>query len=121
MDDVREITPEELEGVLPALVTLPGTGRAAVRRQVSGFLTYLRQTDLRWRGFRRGDAATPSGLLLALLLPGRTAIVMTPSPEVRGIEAASQTRVIEAGLEALRHEGLHYAQVLLEPDYIIGI
>jgi ribosomal protein S18 acetylase RimI-like enzyme len=98
------------------LLATPGSGRAADARQVRGFCEYLAQGPVRWEGWRFGQRNTPSALFFALLLPGRTAIVMIPSPGEHGIEPGEQLQITQTGLARLGERDLHYAQALIEPE-----
>jgi GNAT superfamily N-acetyltransferase len=115
MTDLAALEPADLDAVLPALLAAPGLPRAG-SGQIDGFYDYLAEGALTWKGLRVGPRHAPRGVFLAILLPGRTAIVMVPTPGQHGIDFDDQVRVTMAGLEALGRLRLHYAQVLLEMD-----
>lgn len=107
------------ERTLPALLEqlLAGPGAAAASPgQVQSFLHYLSAGRIRTIGrqVRRGSAL--GGAWLALLLPGRVAMVMLPSSRRSGLDAADQRAAVAAGVEALSDQGLYFAQALLESD-----
>jgi GNAT superfamily N-acetyltransferase len=106
----------DLRAVLPVLLAEPGSGVRAGQQPVRGFLEYLKQTGIEWEGVRCGPRECPSAVLLALVLPGRTGIVMIPSPGEHGIERPDQLRATEAGMARLSRRELHYVQALLEPQ-----
>ena len=54
--------------------------------------------------------------LFALLLPGRTAIVMLPAAGARTFERLDQRQLMDAGLDHLRSRQLYYVQALVEPE-----
>jgi len=112
---VEPLLPSELEQTLPVLLASAVSGRLAGAEQVAAFREYLAQSALAWEGWRCGPAHTPRALLLAVLLAGRTAIVMIPSPSMPGIDSEDESHLIAAGLARLRERGLHYVQALLEP------
>ena len=116
MNPIKTLGPTELRAALPYLLTAPGSSPAAARDHVPAFCDYLTQGGVKWEGLRCGRLAAPSGLFVALLLPGRTAIVMIPTPGMFGIDAARQLVVTAAGLDRLAGQGLHFAQALLEPE-----
>ncbi|MEW6249084.1 MAG: GNAT family N-acetyltransferase [Planctomycetota bacterium] len=113
---VERIAPSELKRALSVVLAGPQAQRRASAQQVRGFLTYLQQSAAEWEGWRDGPAAAPTALLLALRLPGRTALLMPAAPGALGIDYEAQRALTAAGLTALQPEGLHYAQVLLEPE-----
>ena len=116
MGVLERLDPADLRPALALLLAPPGGTKTGGRQQVSGFCEYLAQCPVRWEGLRCGPAKSPAGLFFALLLPGRTAIVMVPSPGDHGIVADDQLLATRAGLEALAQHRLHYAQALLEPE-----
>ena len=75
----------------------------------------MTQAGVEWEAWRCGTAHSPTGLFLALLLPGSAAVVMVPDPDERSIDRDDAQRVIRAGLSHLQPRGLHYAQGLVEP------
>ena len=79
MPNVEQISPEELKRALPLLLATPG-GRAASRAAVQVFQDYIRDPRIQWDAWRIGSVDRPAALVLALLLPGSTAIVLVPVP-----------------------------------------
>jgi ribosomal protein S18 acetylase RimI-like enzyme len=114
MPDCVPLTAADLDAVLPHLLATPDRLRATPE-QVRGFHEYLADGGLGWQGWYSGPLDAPRGVCVALLLPGRTTIVMVPSPDLGSIEPAIQTNVLRAGLAQLAPQALHYAQALVEP------
>lgn len=114
MDEPEPLSPSELDRALPCLLADPGTRALAGPEQIAGFHDYLGDGSLSWRGWRCGPPGRPAGLCVAILLPGRTAMVMLPEPGVGGITHSGLVCAAQAGLQALAREHLHYAQALLE-------
>ncbi len=111
-----EIQPDELDAVLAHLLAPPTGSELAGRGLIDGFRDYLAQSPVQWQGIRAGPPSRPAGLFLALLLPGRTAIVIVPGPGQHTIDAETQSLVTVAGLARLAEQRLHFAQALVEPD-----
>lgn len=116
MDQFETIEPGELRPALAYLLAPPGGSLAAARSHVPAFCEYLAQGAVQWEGLRCGRRSAPTGLFFALLLPGRTAIVMIPTPGDHGIVPERQFAVARAGLDRLAGHNLHFAQALLELD-----
>lgn len=114
---IREIDQlDQLAALLPYLLHVPGEPRGADPVAIRSFQEYLLEADVRWRAW---TCATPSdrpvAALLALLLPGATAMLLTPNPGQLGIDEAAQIELTRAALADLRRQPLHYAQALVEP------
>ncbi len=116
MYQLQPLGPADLPAVLPILLAVPGTGLRSGRHQVHAFCEYLTQCPIQWEGLCCGPSAAPSAVFFALLLPGRTAIVMIPSPGEHGITPDDQQYATRTGLANLGVRDLHYAQALLEPE-----
>jgi len=112
---LETLSPADLPATLAIVLATPGSDIRSGQRQVTGFCTYLTQSPVQWEGLRCGPCDAPSAVYFALLLPGRTAIVMVPSPGERGIEPADQLHATQVGLARLGERGLHYAQALVDP------
>jgi mycothiol synthase len=115
-DDFQQVAPDELRPALAYLLAPPGAGLSSTRRLVEGFCQYLEQCPVQHEALRCGPARKPTGLFFSMLLPGATAIVMTPVPGEHGILPDDQLRVSQAAMQQLAPRGLHYAQALLEPE-----
>ncbi len=100
--------------MLGVILAAPGSGERASAGQVSGFCEYLAHGPGQWEGLRCGPRRAPLAVFFALLLPGRTAIVMVPPPGELGIDPDEQLRVTRDGLARLCARDLYYAQALLE-------
>lgn len=115
MDAFDKLDSAELDRVLPFLLSAPDDSDESVTRLRLGFHEYLTDGELQWEGYRCGNLDRPTGLFLALLMPGSTALVMIPNPGQGGNVADVQQQILTAGLESLRDRNLHYAQILLDP------
>lgn len=115
MDAFDKLDPTELDRVLPHLFAAPHETDESAARVRSGFHEYIADGALCWEGLRCGGPDRPTGLFLAILMPGSTAVAMIPEPGRRGIDAAAQEHITAAGLAGLRSRNLHYVQALLEP------
>jgi ribosomal protein S18 acetylase RimI-like enzyme len=115
MAEIELITDEELPRTLPVLLATPGSGRPASRAAVQGFEEYVRDPRIGWRGWRIGEADQPRALVVVVLLPGATAIVLTPAPCELGIGGAEQEKLTRAALTLLGELRLHFAQALVLP------
>jgi len=111
-----DILRSELDAALALLLAPPSGNEPADSTSIAGFLDYLDSSPATWLGLRSGSPGTPTGLFFALLLPGRTAIVLVPAPDRHGIDPQAQTLVAAAGLARLAEHRLHFAQTLLEPE-----
>ena len=116
MNNPVRLTPAELAHVLPLLLAPAGGSLAAGRELVPSFAAYMEQSVPEWVGWRTGAATRPRALLLTLLMPGRTALAVLPSPDAHGIDKAAQSHLMQVGVAALADRGLHYAQALVEPN-----
>jgi len=112
----EEVSLTELRDVLPLLLTPPDSPRCLSQRHVAGFLDYLRRGRVRWRGWRVGRACAAEGLSVAVLLPGRTAIVLLPEPGRLGVTLPATRHALLTALRDLAGENLHFAQALIEPE-----
>lgn len=108
------VSPHELAPALARLLAGPD-GVPAAPLQVAAFQTYMTDAGLAWLGWRSGPPESPQALFLALLPPGRTALVLVPVPGAHGIRADVQIELSRNALEALGPQRLHYAQALVEP------
>lgn len=106
----------DLPHALPLLLAQPGHTQPVPRSHTAGFLHYLERADVRWRGWRCGPPTCPTAVALALLLPGRTSILMIATPGRFGIEPVALAGLVAAVQQELRACALHYVQVLLEPN-----
>lgn len=95
------------------LATTPD--QPADRLAIESFQAFLDIADATVAGFRCGPPDHPTAAAVTLLLPGRTAIVLTAFPEARAINPAAESDCLLAALRDLATRDPHYAQVLLEP------
>jgi GNAT superfamily N-acetyltransferase len=118
MSPIQPLRADKLTQALQYVLAMPASEQLADARAVRGFAQYVQQSPIRWIGWesRRRDALT--GLLLAVLLPGSTAIVMIPTPGELGIEPDAQSRVTAEALARLATNRLHFAQALLLPEAV---
>ncbi len=115
MNAVETVHESRLPALLEQLLAAPGAS-AASPEQVRSFINYLSVARIRTIGRQVRRGTLLSGAWLALLLPGRVAMVMLPSCRWRGLEAVDQRAAVAAGVEALSDQELYYAQALLEAE-----
>ena len=113
MTKVESIRPNTLPEALELLLATPS--HLADTQQVRNYRDYLDQGPLNWEGLQISHGGRVRGVFFAMLLPGRSAIVMTAVPGRHGIEPDDQLEVLQRGLEQLEPRKLHYAQALIEP------
>ncbi len=116
MPDIAPLAASELPTALGLLLAPPGREPASARQQVRPVLAYLNSGLVTWRAWRIGPLEQPDALVLVLLLPGRTATVMLPTPGENGIDPGALQHLLRAVLEDLQDDKLHYTQALLRPD-----
>jgi RimJ/RimL family protein N-acetyltransferase len=116
MSAPRPLSKPDLEHALPLLLASDGTGGNVALAQLDAFRAYLDDPRNTWVGWQTGTALRPTGLVLAVVLPGRTAIVMVPPHDALADSAAEQPRVLRHALAELAGRRLHYVQALVEPD-----
>jgi len=112
--NIEQVSREELKRTLPLLLATPG-GRAASRTAVQAFQDYVHDPRIRWEAWRIGSVDRAVALVLALLLPGSTAIVLIPVPAELGIRAVEQQELLRTTLALLGQRGLYFAQALILP------
>lgn len=115
MAEIEPLSPSELAAALGILLAEPGQGGPADPVHVRSFLDYIQDTAIAREGWQVRGARGPLGLFLALLLPGRIALALVPTPGELGIDAAAQCDVSAAAVAWLRRQRLHYTQALLLP------
>ncbi len=115
MNEIERITPDTLRAALRVLLASPESENGASATRIATFCEYLTHCPVDWRGWRAGAAESPEALLLAMLLPGNTAIVMIPTPAHLGIERTAQLELSRLAMRELEGVRLHYAQALLDP------
>ena len=116
MTAIEPLRPDKFPEAAAILLAAPGGGRRADHRQVRAFLEYVEQSPMRCEGLRSEANGCATGLFMALLLPGSTAIAMVPTPRELGIDEDAQRRVTAAGIEQLELTRPHYIQALLDPQ-----
>lgn len=112
MTTIERIGPDTLPEALELL--LATRTRRADTQQVRSYRAYLDQGPLNWEGLQVLRSGRVRGVFFAMLLPGRSAIVMTAVPGQHGIESEDQLEALRRGLEQLEPRKLHYAQILVE-------
>lgn len=115
MNEPQILHESELPEALSLVLAASANSRASAT-QVRQFRDYLQAGGLRWSGWRvpRGNAI--GGLVIALLVPGRTAVIMPMRVSPRIASVSDQQRVVAFALESMRPANLHYAQALVEPS-----
>lgn len=81
---------------------------------VTAFVEHLRAVGIEWRCWRAGANAPRASFVAALVLPGRTAMLMCPG-DVGTADIEVTDRLVRCALEELDARPVHYAQCLL-PD-----
>lgn len=104
---------------LPALLSVVLASRSdpdAAERQAPALLAYLQISGSQWRGWCVGEPARPQAAVVALLLPGRTAMLLCGDPQAPSLDAETQRRLVCRAIDELREMPLHYVQALLDQD-----
>lgn len=104
----------DLEWALDYLSPDPGRSRATRDNHLHAFQQYLTTCQVRWLGWYCGSSESVQALFFALLIPGRTAMILRPANSRSESDLAE--RLLRFGLDELGKRKLHYAQVLVEPD-----
>lgn len=118
MTATERVTADQLAATLSLVLANPGKAHAQ-HAYVASFQAYLARPDIDWTAYR-GGSGRDAAAALALLLPGRTAVVMFQSQGARAREADSQQDALAALLRDLKTRDLHYAQALVEPNEPAG-
>lgn len=79
------------------------------------FLDYLEQGGISWEAFRTRGARGGLFAMVAVLLPGRTALVLAPSLAAADCAPSDYVALSGSALRELARHKLHYAQALLDP------
>lgn len=109
------LSPTQLDAFLPLVLGQNLHTPAQVKRAIAGFHDYVHEGGITWEGRFCGPETAPSAVVIALLLPGKTAIILPADPAVAHIDPAAQRDLTRSLLAELAPRGLHYAQALLEP------
>lgn len=115
-DHVETVEAPALEDVLARVLAPPGRATRASRAQVRSFVDYLSTCALEWAAWRCRREQGQTALLFILFLPGKTAMVMFPSPGDADIVPEDQQRLLAVVLEQLASRELYYVQALVEPE-----
>lgn len=118
MQELVPLAADKLDMALARVLAEPGAAVAAGPRQVTAFRRYLAACGLETEGVLCRRGATLSAVCVALLLPGRTAVVMLPPMAQPGFVERDQQACLAETLARLRKLNLYYAQALLEPAAI---
>jgi len=108
------ISDSELTAALRLLLAASGDPSPASATQVATFFEYLQVARIGWAGHCVRREGVLRGLAFAMLLPGRTAMVMYPQPGEFGIDAGDQDAALAALMSDLDCRALRFTQVLLE-------
>lgn len=116
MARIEMVEAVDRDQVLARVLAQGGAGAVASPTHVRSFARYIETCGLEWLAWRFRRQRRDAACLLALLLPGRTAIVMFPTPGARSTEWDDQRQLMAAGLKHLAGRHLHYVQALVEPQ-----
>jgi len=116
MEHVETVERKALGETLARILAPSGHVERASAARVSAFADYMTQCRLDWIAWRWRGESGYTGLILALLLPGRTAIVMLPPPGAPGMVPDDQRRLLMAVLDESKRRKLFYTQALIEPQ-----
>lgn len=116
MTRVEPLDESLLEPALRLVLADPGSGRPADALQILQYRRQLARPGVTWLGFVARQRARIVGATLAVVFPGRTAVVMLPEPGELGIERSAQRGTLLAAVQALDAREPHYSQALLEPQ-----
>ncbi len=112
---LTDVQSDGLTDALGRVLSPVGSGRPADRSHVRSFTDYLSACRIPWRAMRCDRGGAPTGVAFALLLPGRTAMLLIPPLHGGLVRADDQQAATGALLDALSDLNLHYAQALLDP------
>lgn len=115
---LQELRPGDVPLALTHILRTTAATSEVVQAQVETLCEYARQCSIQWDGLFAGPNTAPAGLFVALILPGRTALVLVPGAGAGQIELGTQVQVTRAGLDRLAARGLYFAQALIEPDAV---
>lgn len=119
MPSVEALTANELPVALPSILATPS--QPAGDNAVRSVLEYIDDARLSWRGWRVGPADRPIAAAVALLLPGRTALLLSAGPDASAadrptIEPGAQAEALAEALRGLADANLHYVSALIDPS-----
>ena len=115
MPHVRPLGSAQLDDALRRVLADPDSGAPADAQQVAQYRRQLFQPGMSWLGYCCGQAGQMRAVTLAVIFPGRTAVVMLPGPDMPGIDPDAQRGTLLATIAALDARALHYSQALLDP------
>ena len=115
MATIERVPVAKLERLLGRVLAAPGWAGQAAPGQVHVFRMYLDACAERWIAWRTRRHTKETGLLLAMMLPGRTVVLIPADPGAHGIEHADQQLLLSSALSELHAEQFAYAQALVEP------
>lgn len=114
--ELTKLAAGELPGILGFALTSGATRRVVAANQVRSFLRHLSDTGAVCHGWAARDAASLVGVCAAVVLPGRTALLMPALPGAGGMTVAGCLAAGQAAMQELARLQLHYVQALCEPD-----
>ncbi|MBK9126620.1 MAG: GNAT family N-acetyltransferase [Phycisphaerales bacterium] len=99
-----------------AILLAPANGRqVAPRSAVRQFRDHIQASGAAWEGLGVWDGGALRAALLALLPPGRTAVILVPPTTLSTIDADAQRNLTHAAVATLSARDLHFVQALIEP------
>jgi GNAT superfamily N-acetyltransferase len=113
---IETVSSDERDAVLARVLVPRGGAARASQGHVRSFARYLSTCALEWTAWRYRRERRETACLFVLYLPGKTAIVLFPPPEARGIRRDDQCRLLKASMERLTSSSLYYAQALVEAE-----
>lgn len=111
---MRPIARNDLHRVLRYLLASEEGEQLAGEGQVRGFLNYLRESGTGWVGWWEAGVEPPRAMVVALILAGRTGMLLLPPVGRFGNDPAAQAALCGEALGELRARDLHYVQGLIE-------
>lgn len=115
MSPIEPISRRDLEAILPDLLA-PHAGCPAATQQVDSFVQYLDQSACAWEAFRIRRGTETTATLLAMLIPGKTAMLMLPHVGVDSSTQHDQIKLFNHWTARHAPGSFYYLQSLAETD-----
>jgi ribosomal protein S18 acetylase RimI-like enzyme len=112
---ITPLNDAQLDAALALVLAAENVGVPASRAAIRCFREHLALSGVAWRGWLVAGGANFRSVVVALLPPGRTAVLLTPPPTLPGLDLSMQQELVRAATAALHGLDLHFVQAMLEP------